>query len=36
MSLKDMQITVIGAGIGGLAVSQALALRGARVRVLEQ
>ncbi|MEO0782573.1 MAG: FAD-dependent monooxygenase [Pseudomonadota bacterium] len=36
MSLKNMQITVIGAGIGGLAVSQALALRGARVRVLEQ
>ncbi|MEM9241302.1 MAG: FAD-dependent monooxygenase, partial [Pseudomonadota bacterium] len=36
MSLKDMQITVIGAGIGGLAVSQALALRGANVRVLEQ
>ena len=36
MSLKNMQITVIGAGIGGLAVSQALALRGANVRVLEQ
>ena len=36
LSLKDMQITVIGAGIGGLAVSQALALRGAHVRVLEQ
>ena len=31
-----MQITVIGAGIGGLAVSRALALRGARVRILEQ
>lgn len=31
-----MQITVIGAGIGGLAVSRALARRGASVRVLEQ
>ncbi|MEM6589499.1 MAG: FAD-dependent monooxygenase [Pseudomonadota bacterium] len=36
MTLRDMDITVIGAGIGGLAVARALALRGARVRVLEQ
>ncbi|MEM7732558.1 MAG: FAD-dependent monooxygenase [Pseudomonadota bacterium] len=31
-----MNITVIGAGVGGLAAARALALRGARVRVLEQ
>lgn len=36
MTLKDMQITVIGAGIGGLSVATALAQRGAAVRVLEQ
>ncbi len=36
MTLSDMNITVIGAGIGGLAVAQALAQRGAQVRVLEQ
>ncbi|MEO0371161.1 MAG: FAD-dependent monooxygenase [Pseudomonadota bacterium] len=36
MTLADMNITVIGAGIGGLAVALALAQRGARVRVLEQ
>lgn len=33
---QDLDIVVIGAGIGGLAVARALALRGARVRVLEQ
>ncbi|QPM89446.1 3-hydroxybenzoate 6-hydroxylase 1 [Pseudooceanicola algae] len=31
-----MKIAVIGAGIGGLAVARALALRGAQVTVLEQ
>ena len=36
MTLTDMKITVIGAGIGGLAVAMALAQRGASVRVLEQ
>ena len=30
------KITVLGAGIGGLAVARALALRGAEVTVLEQ
>ncbi|OSP55507.1 monooxygenase [Pseudoruegeria sp. SK021] len=30
------QVTVIGAGIGGLSVALALAMRGAQVRVLEQ
>lgn len=34
--LKGQEITVLGAGIGGLAVSYALARRGAKVRVLEQ
>ena len=34
--LKDAEITVLGAGIGGLAAAAALAQRGARVRVLEQ
>lgn len=34
--LSGQEITVLGAGIGGLAVASALALRGARVRVLEQ
>ena len=36
MTLTDMKLTVIGAGIGGLAVAMALAQRGASVRVLEQ
>jgi salicylate hydroxylase len=36
MTRENMQITVIGAGIGGLAVGRALALHGARVRILEQ
>lgn len=34
--IKDQHITVLGAGIGGLAVATALAQRGAEVRVLEQ
>lgn len=34
--LADVQATVIGAGIGGLAAALALARRGARVAVLEQ
>lgn len=34
--LLAFDATVIGAGIGGLTVARALALRGARVRVLEQ
>ncbi len=34
--IKDRQITVIGAGIAGLAVARALALKGAMVTVLEQ
>lgn len=34
--LKGQDITVIGAGIGGLAAALALARRGARVRILEQ
>ena len=34
--IKDRQITVIGAGIAGLAVARAMALRGAQVIVLEQ
>ncbi len=36
MGLDKMKIAVIGAGIGGLAVAQALARRGADVTVLEQ
>ncbi|MEM1130930.1 MAG: FAD-dependent monooxygenase [Pseudomonadota bacterium] len=34
--LSDRPVTVLGAGIGGLAAASALAQRGARVRVLEQ
>lgn len=34
--IKDQQITVLGAGIGGLAAATALAQRGANVTVLEQ
>ncbi len=34
--LKGQEVTVIGAGIGGLAAALALARRGALVRVLEQ
>ncbi|MBS0564994.1 MAG: FAD-dependent monooxygenase [Proteobacteria bacterium] len=34
--LKDMPVTVLGAGIAGLAAAAALAGRGAQVRVLEQ
>lgn len=36
MSLIGRSITVIGAGVAGLAVARALALRGAAVTVLEQ
>lgn len=36
MSLLGMKIVVIGAGIAGLAVARALAMRGASVTVLEQ
>ncbi len=36
MRLDSLKISVIGAGIGGLAVARALALRGADVTVLEQ
>ncbi len=36
MSLIGQSVTVIGAGIAGLAVARALALRGAGVTVLEQ
>lgn len=34
--LKNQHITIIGAGIGGLAAAVALSQRGAKVRVLEQ
>ena len=33
--LRDAEIVVVGAGPGGLAAALALALRGARVRVVE-
>ncbi|MDU9003828.1 FAD-dependent monooxygenase [Sedimentitalea todarodis] len=36
MALKDLDIVVVGAGIGGLATALALRQTGARVRVLEQ
>ncbi|WP_296765049.1 FAD-dependent monooxygenase [Sediminimonas sp.] len=36
MQIEGLKAVVIGAGIGGLAVARALALRGARVTVLEQ
>ena len=36
MAVEQRNITVLGAGIGGLAVATALARRGARVQVLEQ
>lgn len=36
MSLKGRRVTVLGAGVAGLAVARALALRGAEVLVLEQ
>jgi len=36
MSLIGRAVTVLGAGVAGLAVARALALRGARVTVLEQ
>ncbi len=36
MSLIGQEVTVLGAGVAGLAVARALALRGAQVTVLEQ
>ncbi len=36
MSIQGKSIVIIGAGIAGLAVARALALRGAQVQVLEQ
>lgn len=36
MGLKDRKVTVLGAGVAGLAVARAFALRGAEVTVLEQ
>ncbi|NEX47181.1 FAD-dependent monooxygenase [Pseudotabrizicola algicola] len=36
MSLIGQSVTVLGAGVAGLAVARALALRGAQVTVLEQ
>ncbi len=36
MTLTGRQVTVLGAGVAGLAVARALALRGASVTVLEQ
>ncbi|MEO9780271.1 MAG: FAD-dependent monooxygenase [Sedimentitalea sp.] len=36
MHLKELNVTVVGAGIGGLATALALRQAGARVRVLEQ
>ncbi|ASP21893.1 3-hydroxybenzoate 6-hydroxylase 1 [Antarctobacter heliothermus] len=36
MDLSGLNITIIGAGIGGLAVALALRARGAEVRILEQ
>lgn len=36
MSILGLRVVVIGAGIGGLAVARALALRGADVTLLEQ
>ena len=36
MALNGQQITIIGAGIAGLAVARALALRGGLVTVLER
>ena len=36
MTLENMEFTVLGAGVAGLAVATALAQRGAKVTVLEQ
>ena len=36
MAVSGAEITVLGGGIAGLAVARGLALRGARVTVLEQ
>ena len=35
MSVAGQQITVLGAGVAGLAVARALALKGAEVTILE-
>lgn len=36
VGVRGRRVTVLGAGVAGLAVARALALRGARVQVLEQ
>lgn len=36
MGIAGQEVTILGAGVAGLALARALALRGARVRVLEQ
>ncbi|SEB41519.1 FAD-dependent monooxygenase [Rhodobacter sp. 24-YEA-8] len=36
MALKDQAVTILGAGVAGLALARALALKGARVIVMEQ
>lgn len=36
MALRGQQITILGAGVAGLAAARAMALRGAEVTVLEQ
>ena len=36
MGFAGQEVTVLGAGVAGLAVARALALRGAMVTVLEQ
>ena len=36
MALNGQSVTILGAGVAGLAAARALALRGAKVTVLEQ